>query len=454
MLFSSLSFLLYFLPPVLLIHYFLPKKAQNIFLFFASLLFYAWGDAKYVPLFFALLAVDWLCGMGIEKTEKPWGRKALLIVGVVANMGALALYKYMGFFSGLLGNSQALSWLIVDRLPLGISFFTFQATGYLVDVYRKQTKSERNLFAFGTFIFMFPQLIAGPIVRYSDLSKALHEKRRPGARALETGMALFVGGLSAKVLLANPLGALAQEMKPLMQGDTLAAWLYMLSYSFQIYFDFMGYSVMAVGMGRMLGFTFPRNFNHPYAASSVTDFWRRWHMTLSGWFRDYVYIPLGGSRKGTARTVLNLFIVWSLTGFWHGADWNFILWGVWYFAMLMADKYLFPRVKGEKLLRRAWGYLSIGIGWIIFSCNIGEILPALSSLVSFRFQAQTLFWLREYALVMLAAAACCVPWIIEKGKAMLLRHGALRFITVMGALLLCLAALAKSTYNPFLYFHF
>ena len=211
---------------------------------------------------------------------------------------------------------------------------------------------------------------------------------------------------------------------------------------------------MAVGMGRMLGFTFPRNFNHPYAASSVTDFWRRWHMTLSGWFRDYVYIPLGGSRKGTARTVLNLFIVWSLTGFWHGADWNFILWGVWYFAMLMADKYLFPRVKGEKLLRRAWGYLSIGIGWIIFSCNIGEILPALSSLVSFRFQAQTLFWLREYALVMLAAAACCVPWIIEKGKAMLLRHGALRFITVMGALLLCLAALAKSTYNPFLYFHF
>ena len=451
MLFSSLSFLLYFLPPVVLIHLFLPKRLQNPFLFFASLFFYAWGDARFVPLFFALLIVDWGCGVLLEKTEKQGIKKLLLALGVAANMGSLFLFKYTGFFASLLGINVAIG----QSLPLGISFFTFQATGYLADVYRKQTKCERNLFAFGTFLFMFPQLIAGPIVRYSDLSNALHEKRRPVGSALEMGMALFIGGLAAKVLLANPLGAFAEEMRALMEQDTACAWLYMLCYSLQIYFDFLGYSVMAVGMGRMLGFSFPRNFNHPYAAASVTDFWRRWHITLSGWFRDYVYIPLGGNRRGTARTILNMLAVWSLTGFWHGASWEFILWGLWYFVMLVLDKYLLERLKAPGFLRRILMYASVGIGWMMFSANGAEnILPMLQSLVTIRSEGHSLFWLREMAPVLCAAVLCCVPALANGAKKLLKRFTWLRFAVMLALLLLSLAALTKSSYNPFLYFRF
>ena len=451
MLFSSLSFLLYFLPPVVLIHLFLPKRLQNPFLFFASLFFYAWGDARFVPLFFGLLLVDWGCGLLLEKTEKQGLKKGLLALGVLANMGSLFLFKYMGFFASLIRMNVTLG----QSLPLGISFFTFQATGYLVDVYRKQTKCERNLFAFGTFLFMFPQLIAGPIVRYSDLSHALHEKRKPAHKALETGMALFIGGLAAKVLLANPLGAFAEEMRALMEQDTVCAWLYMLCYSLQIYFDFLGYSVMAVGMGRMLGFSFPRNFNHPYAAASVTDFWRRWHITLSGWFRDYVYIPLGGNRRGTARTILNMLAVWSLTGFWHGASWEFILWGLWYFVMLVLDKYLLERLKAPGFLRRLTMYVSVGIGWMMFSANGAEhILPMLQSLVTIRSEGHALFWLREMAPVLCIAMLCCVPALVNGAKKMVKRFAWLRFAVMLALLLFSLAALTKSSYNPFLYFRF
>ena len=451
MLFSSLSFLLYFLPPVVLIHLFLPKRLQNPFLFFASLFFYAWGDARFVPLFFGLLLMDWGCGVLLEKAEKQGIRNGLLALGVAANMGSLFLFKYMGFFASLVGMNSTLG----QSLPLGISFFTFQATGYLVDVYRKQTKCERNLFAFGTFLFMFPQLIAGPIVRYSDLSQALHEKRRPEGKTLEMGMALFIGGLAAKVLLANPLGAFAEEMRGLMEQDTLCAWLYMLCYSLQIYFDFLGYSVMAVGMGRMLGFSFPHNFNHSYAAASVTDFWRRWHITLSGWFRDYVYIPLGGNRRGTARTILNMLAVWSLTGFWHGASWEFILWGLWYFVLLVVDKYLLGRLKAPALLRRVVMYFSVGIGWMMFSANGAEhILPMLQSLVTVRSEGHALFWLREMGPVLVVAALCCVPALVNGAKKVVKRLAYLRFAVMLGLLLLSLAALTKSSYNPFLYFRF
>ena len=460
MLFSSLSFLLYFLPPVILIHLFLPKRLQTPFLFFASLFFYAWGDARFVPLFFGLLIADWGCGVLLEKAEKLGMRKCLLALGIMANMGALFLWKYMGFIAGVLRDVLGVSfsleaWFSPGTLPLGISFFTFQATGYLVDVYRKKTASEKNLFSFGTFLFMFPQLIAGPIVRYSDLSKALHEKRRPDSAALEAGMALFIGGLAAKALLANPLGAFAEEMRKLMEADTLCACLYMLCYSLQIYFDFLGYSVMAVGMGRMLGFSFPRNFNHPYAASSVTDFWRRWHITLSGWFRDYVYIPLGGNRRGMGRTLLNMLTVWTLTGFWHGASWEFILWGLWYFVTLTLDKYLLERLKAPGVLRRLFMYFCLGIGWMMFSANGAQnILPMLGSLVTCRWEGHALFWLREMAPLLAMSALCCVPVIVEGAKKLIRRFTGLRFAVMLALLLLSLAALTKSSYNPFLYFRF
>ena len=453
MLFSSLTFLLYFLPAVVLVHYFLPKRAQNPFLLLCSLIFYAWGDARRTPLFAVLLLADWGAGVLIARQQKRGAKKALLAAGLILNFGALVFYKYSGFLLGSLG--LAPDFIRDLTLPLGISFFTFQAAGYLIDVYRGNTPPEKDPVAFGAFLFLFPQLIAGPIVRYQDLSHALHEKRRPDARALDGGMALFAAGLAAKVLLANPLGELYRDMRA-VSGDMLCAWLSLLGYTLQIYFDFMGYSLMAVGMGRMLGFSFPRNFRHPYAAVSVTDFWRRWHITLSSWFRDYVYIPLGGSRKGRGRTALNLLCVWALTGFWHGADWNFLLWGLWYFALLSAEKFLplnLDRVPA--LLRRFFTLLCVSLGWALFVSNgLKDFGAYLSSLFSFRSAPGSLFFLREYALLLCAGAFFCVPAPVEFLKRFMARHSAWRLIACCLLLVLCIAALTKASYNPFLYFRF
>ena len=451
MLFSSLTFLLYFLPAVVLIHYFLPKRFQNGFLLVASLVFYAWGDIKRVPLFVGLLAADWGIGWLLGRAKGAAGRRALLAAGLACNFGALLFYKYSGFLLGAMGIDAGFTRDLT--LPLGISFFTFQAAGYLIDVYRRKTEPERSPIAFGTFIFLFPQLIAGPIVRYSDLKDALHQRRRPDSRALDSGMALFAAGLAAKVLLANPLGQAYDSFRAL-GADMAGAWLSLAAYSLQLYFDFLGYSTMAVGMGRMLGFAFPRNFHHPYAAATVTDFWHRWHITLSGWFRDYVYIPLGGSRKGDGRTVLNLLIVWSLTGLWHGADWTFLLWGVWYFLLLTAEKFV-VRDRLPRVVHRILTLLGVMLGWALFK---SDHLPAfgeyLSQLFCFRVDASVLFWIREYAVLLLLAAACCVPRAVEGVKALCRRVPALRCAAAVVLMLLCLAALAGSTYNPFLYFRF
>ena len=452
MLFSSLSFLLYFFPAVILVHYFLPQKAQNVFLFLASLVFYAWGEIRYLHLFFLLLMLDWAVGALLEKTDKAPLRRLILAVGVIGNMGALLYYKYSGFFAENLGLAGILP--VNKTLPLGISFFTFQAVGYMVDVYRRDIAAEKNVFAFGTFIFMFPQLIAGPIIRYADTRQALHRRRRPSGAELDRGMTLFILGLSAKVLLANPLGAFSEEMHA-HGGDSLCAFLFMAAYGFQLYFDFLGYSVMAIGMGRMLGFSFPRNFLHPYASSSITDLWRRWHITLAAWFRDYVYIPLGGNRKGAARTVFNTLLVWLLTGFWHGAGWNYILWGGWYFLALMVDKYLLRPLPKNKIPRRAWFFVSILLGQVIFRtrtlADAGKIYAALFSL---RFTGEALFWLRENALLLIVAVAFCVPKVADGFQALLEKRGAVRYAAMLALLCLCLISLTESSYNPFLYFHF
>ena len=301
MLFSSLTFLLYFLPLVILLHYVLPKRFQNAFLLLASLVFYAWGDAQQVPLFGTLLLANWGCGRLIDAAKAPLARRLFLTAGLVLDFGALFFYKYIAFVFDVLGLESG--FVSGITLPLGISFFTFQAAGYLVDIYRRETPAEKSFINFGAFLFLFPQLIAGPIIRYSDMSQALHERRRPSAQKLESGMGLLVAGLAAKVLLANPLGEAFNALYT-PDADSLRTWAAMLASIMQIYFDFMGYSVMAVGLGRMMGFEFTRNFNHPLAATSVTEFWKRWHITLSVWFRDYVYIPLGGSRKGPLRTLL------------------------------------------------------------------------------------------------------------------------------------------------------
>ena len=452
LLFSSLTFLFYFLPAVVLIHRLLPQKAQNPFLFAASLVFYAWGEIRYVPLFFALLLADYGLGLLLGRARGGAGRKALMALGVLVDIGALVYYKYSGFLLGSLGLAGRFS--VPQSLPLGISFFTFQAVGYLIDVYRRQTEPERDIFAFGAFLFLFPQLIAGPIVRYGDLKAALHTRRRPGAEALDKGMALFVAGLASKVLLANPLGALSEELRA-VTGDSACQWAHLTAYTLHIYFDFWGYSVMTLGMGRMLGFRFPRNFNHPYAAASITDFWRRWHITLGGWFRDYVYIPLGGSRKGTARTLLNMLVVWALSGFWHGAGWTFILWGLWFFAALVIDKYALRRFHAPGIVRRVFALLCVVVGYAFFTApdlkSAGETLAAL---FSFRAGPTALFWLRENAVLLAVSVACCVPPVIEAGRRLLGRHTALRCACMLATLLICLAALAKSSYNPFIYFRF
>ena len=411
MLFSSLTFLFYFLPVVVLIHRFLPEKWQNPFLFAASLVFYAWGEIRYVPLFFALLIADYGLGLLLDRTKGPAARRWLLAAGVALDIGALLYYKYSGFLLDNLGLRGRFS--VPASLPLGISFFTFQAVGYLIDVFRRRTEAERDIFAFGAFLFLFPQLIAGPIVRYGDLKAALHTHRKPDGDALDRGMALFIAGLASKVLLANQLGALSNELHA-VTGDCACQWAHLTAYTLHIYFDFWGYSVMTLGMGRMLGFRFPHNFNHPYAAASITDFWRRWHMTLGGWFRDYVYIPLGGSRKGMARTLLNMLVVWAL-----------------------------------------YAVFCVVAGYAFFTAaDLAEALETLTALFSFRSGGSALFWLRENALLLAAAFACCVPAVINAGKRLMGRHRLLRCGCMLGLLLLCLAALAKSSYNPFIYFRF
>ena len=451
MLFSSLTFRLYFLPAVVLIHFFLPKKCQNGFLLGASLLFYSWGDARRVPLFMGLLLADWGVGLALGRAKKPAARKGLLALGLCFSFGALIFYKYTGFLLGAAGIEAAFTRDLT--LPLGISFFTFQAAGYLIDVYRGASEPEKSPVSFGTFLFLFPQLIAGPIVRYHDLAPALHARRRPDGRALDGGMALFAAGLAAKALLANPLGEAYQAFRA-VGSDMGAAWLSLAAYTGQIYFDFLGYSVMAVGIGRMLGFSFPRNFRDPYAATTVTDFWRRWHITLGGWFRDYVYIPLGGSRRGQMRTVLNLLAVWALTGFWHGADWTFLLWGLWYFVLLTAEKFL-VKDRLPRALHRLLTLLSVMLGWALFvSDGLVAFGDYLSGLFCFRFSGPTLFWLREYAVLFVIAAAFCVPWTVKKLKALSRRSPVFRWAAALALLTLCLAALARSTYNPFLYFRF
>ena len=286
MLFSSLTFLLYFLPGVVILHRLLPGGWQNLFLLVASLVFYAWGEAKYLPLIAALLLLNWALGLWLGLGR---GRRLAMGLGIALNIGVLGFYKYAGFFCRTVGLARLAPQ---TTLPLGISFFTFQTLAYLIDVYRKEIAPEKNPVDFSAFILLFPQLIAGPIIRYSDLKNELHSRRRPAAPALERGMALFIGGLSLKVLLANPLGELWAAFGG-GQGEGVCSLLALAGYGLQIYYDFFGYSLMAMGVGAMLGFTIPRNFNHPYAAASITDFWRRWHITLSGWFRDYVYIPLG-----------------------------------------------------------------------------------------------------------------------------------------------------------------
>ena len=330
MLFSSVPFLFHFLPAALLIYFAAPRQLKNAVLLLASLFFYAWGEPKYMLLMLVSIVQGYGFGLLIEKHRGQKASKVFLTLSILVSLGLLGYFKYADFFLSSVNAVTGLSLpLLKLSLPIGISFYTFQVLSYVIDVYRGETAAQRNFIDLATYVSLFPQLIAGPIVRYSDVAAELKSRTHSVSAAAE-GVRRFTVGFAKKILLANQFGALASAYKSTQDASVLFVWLYALAFLLQVYFDFSGYSDMAIGLGRMLGFQFPENFNYPYISASITEFWRRWHMSLGSWFRDYLYIPLGGSRKGKARQLLNILIVWLATGLWHGAAWTFVLWGLWF----------------------------------------------------------------------------------------------------------------------------
>ncbi|MBR0205293.1 MAG: MBOAT family protein [Clostridia bacterium] len=464
MIFSSLTFLFVFLPVTLLGYRLLPKRLRIGFLLLASLIFYAWGEPLYVFLMAGSILVNWLLGFQVAKDGPR--KKAFLALSIVLNLLLLLIFKYTGLLwdtvKGLFPVPLSEKTVAI-RLPIGISFFTFQIMSYVIDVYRGKAKAQKNPILFGAYVSMFPQLIAGPIVRYVDIEAQLDQPDL-SLEGFSQGVGLFVVGLGKKVLLANGVAVLWRELSAApAQSGVLAAWVGLFAYTFQIYFDFSGYSDMACGLGRMLGFRFVQNFRYPYVADSVTDFWRRWHISLSTWFREYVYIPLGGNRRGLPRQVLNLLIVWTLTGLWHGASWNFLLWGLYYGVLLILEKLFLGKIlqKLPKFLRQLLTFLMAALGWGVFYFTdfsaLGTFFAALvgagsSKLIS----AEAGAWVLGYLPLLIVCALAATPLgaTVNKRLEKVKVWPWVRLALGAALFLLCLGALASQSYNPFIYFRF
>lgn len=449
MLFSSNIFLFVFLPAVLLCYYLSPRRLRNPVLLLFSLLFYGWSEPVYLLLMLAVIAMNFLCGgwIAAERTKGRSGKRALA-AGVAGNLLVLGWFKYSRFLLG--------SWVPEVALPIGISFYIFQSMSYIIDVYRNQVPCQKNVLTFGTYVTLFPQLIAGPIVRYADVAQML-ETRKEKLSQFSSGVTLFAIGLSKKMLLANPMGNLWNLLRG--QDGTAAAWMGILAYTFQIYFDFSGYSDMAIGLGRMFGFEFLINFDYPYICRSITEFWRRWHISLSTWFKEYVYIPLGGNRKGLPRQIINMCVVWLLTGLWHGASWNFVLWGGYYALLLIAEKSFLLKAmeKWPVLLRHVYSMLAVVLGWALFYFeDLSELGAFLLRLVTPASSAAAGTVMLGYLPTMAAAAIASTPLVhrlsMKFGSTGIWRWG--RLAVCAGMLVLCVAALATQSYNPFIYFRF
>lgn len=457
MLFSSNTFLFGFLPAVVVLYYLCPRRCRNVLLLVSSLIFYGWGEPKYVLLMLVSILLNYFCGLAAARQQsRQRSTRGVLVLGVVLNLGMLGFFKYGKFFFG--------SAFPDIPLPIGISFYIFQAMSYLIDVCRREVEVQKNVLTFGTYVTLFPQLIAGPIVRYRDVAEML-ESRRENLPQFSRGVQRFVVGLSKKVLLANTFGSAWNALQ--VTTGTAAAWLGLLCYTLQIYFDFSGYSDMAVGMGLMFGFHFPENFDHPYRSKSITEFWRRWHITLSSWFRDYVYIPLGGNRRGLAIQLRNIAIVWALTGIWHGASWNFLLWGVYFGILLMLEKLFLLRwlERLPAVLRHGYALFLILIGWVLFAFDdlsagiayLGALFGAGGSLLSN--DTIYLFYTNLILLVILCIASAGVPQRLRNlyGRLAVKQPLAASLLSSVGAaavLLLSTAYLVDASYNPFLYFRF
>ena len=464
MVFSSPVFLFFYLPASLAVYYAAPRRWRNLALLLLSLLFYGWGERLYVLIMVLSTAIDYVHGALVEKYRAD-DRKARRFVAqsVVFNLLLLGFFKYYDFLAANLSLIPGVSLPVLNvHLPIGISFFTFQTMSYTIDVYREDAPVQRSVISFGTFVTMFPQLIAGPIVKYKQVAAEL-EDRSVTAQDFAAGVLRFTVGLAKKVLLANSIGGLWETELEAQSAGTLTAfggWLGLAAFSFQIYFDFSGYSDMAVGLGRMFGFTFPENFDHPYTARSVTEFWRRWHMSLTGWFREYLYIPLGGNRGGTARTLRNILIVWLCTGVWHGASWNFILWGLYYAGWLILEKYVLRGLleRTPSPVKHAYTLAVTAVGWGLFAIeDLGRCGAYLRTCFGggALWSAADGYQLRSFALtlvILTLASTAAVPRRWAAADARFRRAAAP--VLMLAALALCTAYLVDNSYNPFLYFRF
>lgn len=445
MLFSSLTFLFIFLPLFLIIYYFVSDRYKNLVLFFASLIFYAWGELEYIWVLLLSTVVDYTIGRLLKNNENPLQRKLLLFVSLIINFSLLIYFKYSTFICDLLGLDMAFS---NGHLPIGISFYTFQTLSYSIDVYRKNVEPLDNIIDFGAYVTMFMQLIAGPIVRFIDVTKEIREKSVNKSN-ISMGWKRFVLGLAKKVLLANQIGLLWENISRLNQWSGLDGWLGISAFALQIYFDFSGYSDMAIGLGEMLGFKFPENFNDPYFATSITNFWRRWHMTLGTWFREYVYIPLGGNRTSFLKWTRNILFVWALTGLWHGASINFVLWGVYYGVLLWIEKVFFKNID-NKWYNHLYTIFFVLIGWVLFAFeDLSTLTTYLKSMFDFSniISTQGLYYLRSFGILLVIEILLCHPTIMKQW----MKSNHLICIILF---VLCICYLIDGSYNPFLYFRF
>mgnify|MGYP002508367808 CR=1 FL=1 len=467
MVFSTPIFMFYFLVLTLFLYYIVPRGGRNVVLLCASLFFYWWGERAYVSIMFLSTAIDYTHGLLVERCKargNDKGAKMAVASSIVFNLALLCFFKYWDFIAGSL-QSVGLTFMPVlgVHLPIGISFYTFQTMSYTIDVYRGDARAQRNILNFGTFVTLFPQLIAGPIIKYKDLGDQI-DRRDYSADKFSSGVQIFMVGLAKKLLIANNVGMLWDSYKAMAPAElTVAgAWLGVLAFTFQIYFDFSGYSDMAVGLGRMLGFEFLPNFNYPYISKSITEFWRRWHISLSTWFREYLYIPLGGNRRGKGRQMFNLLVVWAATGIWHGANWTFLFWGLYFFVLLMVEKFLLlkPLEKAPAIVGHIYTMFFVMVSWAIFAI---EDLPHLVDYLKVMFGLGGVplvdgafgYYLTGYLPTLFVAALASTPL----GAAVYRRLGTraqqpVCTVLVAAGLVVCTAYLVAGTYNPFLYFNF
>lgn len=467
MVFSSLTFLMLFLPTVLLIYFAVPRQGKNAVLFIFSLLFYAWGEPIYVGLMIFSTVLDYTCGWLVEKYRGTSKQKIGLLISVFTNLSLLFFFKYTDFFIGTINTVFGTDIAMLNLpLPIGISFYTFQTMSYTIDVYRGDAKVQKNILSFGAYVSLFPQLIAGPIVRYQDVADQLNERTHSFDR-FGDGVKRFVTGLGKKVLLANNIGLLWDAISKTKAENltTLAAWLGIIAFAFQIYFDFSGYSDMAIGLGKMFSFEFLENFNYPYTSKSVTEFWRRWHISLGTWFRDYIYIPLGGNRKGLPIQIRNIAIVWLLTGFWHGASWNYVLWGVFYGLLLMAEKLFLLKwlKKAPAFVGHIYTMFAVLFGWVLFAFeDLGKGVAFLKAMFGGGagfISNGTLYQILSYLPLLIVCLVAATPLAkkiygklsLKAGEGVLLTVDS---VLIVGIMLLSIAYLISGSYNPFLYFRF